>query len=310
MLTVIRRIAFIGVCLWLAMSPHNEGTAWAADEIYGPPESVENVVITHIDWAHTLDSATSRAAANDRQVIIEFYTDWCQWCKAMDESTFTNPGVMALSKRVVFARINAEVDTANARTFGIWRYPTCVLTNKGGQEVDRIVGYVPPVAFRQTMQDYLDGKGTPWDLEKRLKTSANDGALLYAIGDKYLERGQFDKARSQMEQVLSRDPNNTAGKTDDAMFAQARMYRLESKWYKAVEVLRRMLTKYPTTDRREEATAYIPWLYAQAGDTTEAVRYYRDFVKDFKNSSENGWAKEQIERLEPSSGAPPAGKTQ
>jgi thioredoxin-related protein len=53
------------------------------------------------------------AAMNEKPkpVFINFYTDWCVYCKKMDRQVFTNPAVIELINQNYYAvRFNAESD--------------------------------------------------------------------------------------------------------------------------------------------------------------------------------------------------------
>ncbi|MEW5701736.1 MAG: tetratricopeptide repeat protein [Candidatus Zixiibacteriota bacterium] len=263
-----------------------------------------DTVSTGISWFNSLAEAKPLADSSKRQVLLALYTDWCRWCRVMDESTFADPGVIDLEKRLVFVRVDAEIDTATARRFAVWAYPTMVLTNSEGQEVDRVVGYVPPAQFRQTIVDYLEGHGVLWDWEQRARDKPGDPSAAFAQGEIYMRRGDFAKARGQFDQVLTRDPKNSSGRADDALFAMGMMHRREESWYKAIEEFKQIAKKFSKSEWLEDAAIYIPWLYAQAGDTSEALRHYRAFLKDFKGSQEREWVEGRIRQLEPQPAEP------
>src|SRR5262245_9759624 len=61
-----------------------------------------------IVWQHSLDRALEQASANNGLVIIDVYTDWCGWCKRMDKDIYEAPVVVALGRRDVFLKFNAE----------------------------------------------------------------------------------------------------------------------------------------------------------------------------------------------------------
>lgn len=49
-----------------------------------------------VEWL-TFQEATelARTEANPKKIFIDVYTDWCGWCKRMDQDTFQNPQVAA-----------------------------------------------------------------------------------------------------------------------------------------------------------------------------------------------------------------------
>jgi thioredoxin-related protein len=96
------------------------------------------------------DATEASASARDRDtlVMMEFYTDWCSWCRRLEADTFTDPAVLALLREVVPIRVDAEGSGEElARQYGVDSYPTIVFVDGQGNEVDRILGYLPPAQF-------------------------------------------------------------------------------------------------------------------------------------------------------------------
>jgi thiol:disulfide interchange protein DsbD len=95
-----------------------------------------------------LDAALATAADTDRMVMVEFFTDWCVWCRRLEEVTFADPEVIAELERMVAIRLDAEGrGRAAASRYGVDRYPTVVFLDATGVEVDRILGFLPPERF-------------------------------------------------------------------------------------------------------------------------------------------------------------------
>jgi thioredoxin-like negative regulator of GroEL len=261
-------------------------------------KSVTPDSLTEIHWIRSYSRAVNAATSSSRHVIALFYTDWCPWCQRMLDSTFTDPRVIALQKRFLFAQINAELDTATAKRFKVSGYPTVILLEPSGNEVDRVRGYMQPEQFATTMVNSLEGIGTLWALQQKDREDRNNPKILYAIGQKYLSQGNIGDARSNLERVTNIDPDNQSGYSDSAQFALAVMFRNEREWYKAAEGFRKLLKDYPDSEMREDAQLYLGWLYSKAGDTKEALKSYDDFLDDYSGSSEKEWVENQISLIE------------
>lgn len=61
-----------------------------------------------VKWI-TLDEAMEKVKAQQKPVIIDFYTDWCGWCKTMMKTTYADPN-LALYINTYFypVKFNAE----------------------------------------------------------------------------------------------------------------------------------------------------------------------------------------------------------
>ncbi len=61
-----------------------------------------------IAWM-TWDEAIKANEKAPKKIFIDFYTDWCGWCKKMDQSTFMDPGVVEYVNKNFYAiKFNAE----------------------------------------------------------------------------------------------------------------------------------------------------------------------------------------------------------
>ncbi|HPK10067.1 MAG TPA: thioredoxin fold domain-containing protein [Saprospiraceae bacterium] len=61
-----------------------------------------------ITWI-SIDTASKIANKDQKMFFIDFYTDWCGWCKKMDKSTFEDPAVIDyMDKNFHNVKFNAE----------------------------------------------------------------------------------------------------------------------------------------------------------------------------------------------------------
>lgn len=63
---------------------------------------------TKIQWL-TIEQAMEANDKKEKKILIDMYTDWCGWCKVMDQKTFTNPKVIRYINENFYAvKFNAE----------------------------------------------------------------------------------------------------------------------------------------------------------------------------------------------------------
>ena len=61
-----------------------------------------------INWM-TLEEALEKSKTEKRKIFVDVMTDWCGWCKRMDETTFTDPAVAQyLNEHFYAVKFNAE----------------------------------------------------------------------------------------------------------------------------------------------------------------------------------------------------------
>ncbi|MFC2138199.1 thioredoxin family protein [Bacteroidota bacterium] len=61
-----------------------------------------------VKW-YTIEEAQELNKKEPKKFIIDVYTDWCGWCKKMDQTTFGNPAIAGyLNKYYYPVKFNAE----------------------------------------------------------------------------------------------------------------------------------------------------------------------------------------------------------
>ncbi len=61
-----------------------------------------------IQWM-TWEEAIKKSEKTPKKIFVDVYTDWCGWCKKMDQSTFADPQVVDyVNKNFYAVKFNAE----------------------------------------------------------------------------------------------------------------------------------------------------------------------------------------------------------
>ncbi len=258
------------------------------------------VVPKSINWVANFEEASRIAKSENKNMVLDFYTDWCKWCKKLDDSTFTDTSLIRFSMDFVFFKTNAEKDTALAERFKVNGYPTVILANPSGEEIDRVVGYANAPDFMQKIKEYLKGEGTLADLENKLKKDTTSTELWFKVGEKYQERRRFDEALLNFNKVVFLDPKDQTKKTSEALLNMAFIYRKLKNYPKAIEKFQEILKQYPKSEVSLEAEEYIPYTYATMGDTVKAITLFKNILKDHPDleSGEKDWVEKMINKLE------------
>ncbi len=98
-------------------------------------------IVFETDWAKALQ----RAQAENKPLLIDFYTDWCGWCKVQDTTTWEDLNVARFANNyLVPVKLDAEREGGEvAVRFRPTGYPTVVLydPNSSPQRAAYYVGY-------------------------------------------------------------------------------------------------------------------------------------------------------------------------
>lgn len=145
-----------------------------------------------IRWM-TIEEAMERSKTEKRKLFIDVYTQWCGWCKRMDQTTFTNRDVVKYinqhyypvkfdaeqEKEIVFRDKTYRFKRNGARGYhelaAEWlgnrlSYPTVVFLDENLNVIQPLSGYLEPLKL-ETILNYFgtdSHKTTPWETyEKR-----------------------------------------------------------------------------------------------------------------------------------------------
>ena len=141
-----------------------------------------------------LDAAVTAAAERDTLAFVEFKTEWCSWCRRLETETFTDREVRRELSSLVPIQLDAEADGAEAaRRFDIDSYPTMVFLDGSGDEVERIVGYLPADALLKEIRRIRTGD-TLFACLRELEQNPADADAIRRVVRGLLERSDPEGA--------------------------------------------------------------------------------------------------------------------
>ncbi len=111
-----------------------------------------------ITWYTDFDKAAAAAKKQAKPIMVDFYTDWCGWCKKLDNDTYTNSDVITASRKFICVKVDGDKKKDLVKKYSVNGYPTIVFLNSKSQEISRVVGYRGPSDFLKAMNDALKGK--------------------------------------------------------------------------------------------------------------------------------------------------------
>lgn len=94
-----------------------------------------------LSWEYNLGAALQKAKTAQKPVMVDFYTDWCGWCKKLDSDTYSNPNVGKLAKDFICVKVDADKYKDDAAKYQVEGYPTILFLNYEGGIDERVVGY-------------------------------------------------------------------------------------------------------------------------------------------------------------------------
>ena len=201
------------------------------------------------------------------------------------------------TNEMIFVKANAEKDdSTTAKMYNVSGYPTFVITEANGEEIDRIVGYMIAEDFLSTVKDYRNGIGTLDDLLAKAKDST-DRTLFFEIAEKYKYRGGSEEAMNWFGKVID------AGDAKDSLAANSRVatadMTIRNKDYdKALELFGAIEKDFAGSAHGETAILYSAYIYrSKINDTTKSITEYERFLKKYPESEDAEYVSKKIKEL-------------
>ena len=105
-----------------------------------------------LEWLTSFDQALQLAQQKSKPVMIDFYADWCGWCKRLDSDTYVHKDVVSKAGGFVSLKIDADVERELSSKYRIAGLPTILFLDHTGKEIHRVVGYRQADKFVEEME--------------------------------------------------------------------------------------------------------------------------------------------------------------
>ena len=122
-----------------------------------PVAAVTNHATVEVTWESDMPAALERARNEGKLVLVNFYADWCVWCKRLESTTLRDAKVASiLQNKMVPLSLNVEGDGKElSNEYQVDGLPTIIVLDAGGREIGRIPGYMPPDSFLKRVEDFI-----------------------------------------------------------------------------------------------------------------------------------------------------------
>jgi thioredoxin-related protein len=108
-----------------------------------------------LEWLTDVPAAMAKAKAENKIVLLDFTgSDWCGWCMKLKADVFSQPDFISFAKaNLVMVELDyprskpqddalKQANAALAKQYEVDGYPTLILLNGAGEQLDKTVGYL------------------------------------------------------------------------------------------------------------------------------------------------------------------------
>ncbi|HYR90185.1 MAG TPA: thioredoxin family protein [Terriglobia bacterium] len=235
-----------------------------------------------ITWERDYEKAIERARAEKKLIIADMFTDWCTLCKKMDAETFAEPQLIEkMADEYVWLKLNTETEEDGKRLqqeFAILTYPTILVLDAEGEEVDRVDRFLASPQFSETVESFVSSPDSLAALRKAVQEQANSVLARYALAEKLLNRNNYAKAASEFAKVIEIDPENREGKTDLSQYNVALCLASQQKYDEAIVQLDLLKTGFPGSGTIADAAVLRGQILHCCNKLNEAQAVLKEYV--------------------------------
>lgn len=98
------------------------------------------------------DEFVNKVENKDGIVVVDFFATWCGPCKMLSP-VFSSIGEEVKDKAQFF-KVDIDQSMELAQKFKVSTVPT-VIVFKNGEEMDRLVGFIPKASLKEKVESYL-----------------------------------------------------------------------------------------------------------------------------------------------------------
>ncbi len=131
----------------------------------------------------------------------------------MDNDTFSNEKIINFANdNLISLKIDAEKGSGpeQKEKYRVRGYPTIIILDNSGNELDRIIGYLPPDNFLKELNRIKNGTNTLSDLQLKYSENSNDIAIQLDLAKKYIDLNVKDSAKKYLDDIQSYHRSNNA----------------------------------------------------------------------------------------------------
>lgn len=219
--------------------------------------ALPSLAAQEITWQASLSQALQAARQGAKLVLVDVYTDWCHWCKVMEEKTYADSRVaQALRKDFVAVKVNPEKDQAFAKRYPVSAFPTTLFLDEEGMVIHRIEGFQAPEEFLSTLKEAQQRQVALRQAQEALAKDAKNIEANAVMARFFLQNQAPEKAQTHVDRILQADPEDKRKLQVDLLLSLGVAYGRARQFDKAIATLKRVVAHPAAQGQAREAEGW------------------------------------------------------
>jgi protein disulfide-isomerase len=241
--------------------------------------SVQNSSIAWFDGS--FDGALKVAQSSHKPLFVYWGARWCPPCNALKSHVFRDSGFVAATRQYVAVHIDGDSESAQnlAERLRVSGYPTLMILNSQGQEVQRLVTYESPTELTHELQaiaqDLDPIEGVVDNLIAKPESAKTVSAETWArvARHDWLNDDHWHDRAGELSKKLSKLAQLVPAKLQ----VESKLLELQAMALRAGDA-----EKHPLSDsERKETSEFVSGLLSKADEFSSYERIFAYSVDDF-----------------------------
>ena len=207
----------------------------------------------------------------------------------MDSDTYTDERIIEFAKNnLISIKIDAEKGDGPEQKikYRVRGYPTILVLDSLGNEMDRIVGYRPPEEFLKELIRIKNGENTLSDLRAKYEDNSGNISIQFNIARKYIDLNVPDSAKKYLDLVQKYYSENNQFVFQD-LFDLSQLYNRVGFPKIAIDILDQIIDL--DIDSSETAYFYGLLYKSKKDNKIDYLMEYADLTDDTSRKKQSYW---------------------
>lgn len=234
-------------------------------------------VESKIAWLTNYDEAVAESQKTGKPIMIDFWADWCTYCKALDRESYSDAEVAEACKAFVPLKLDGDHEGRPlAEKYFVQGFPTILFIDAEGKDYTRM-SYRPRDMFLESVKQTARNINEYNSAKKALASAPDDKVSLVKLSNSMAEMGQSEGA----ETVLAKAEKAGAEPSELSMsyIALGSQALMQKEIVKAKGLLKKAATYGKPVEVKIEATISYGIAQAQDGQIKEALATFEQAAK-------------------------------
>ncbi|MDO8494379.1 MAG: thioredoxin family protein [Deltaproteobacteria bacterium] len=254
-------------------------------------KATDQKTVSDLKWETNWDEAVAAAKKEKQNLLVEFGTSWCPYCKYIEERVFPKPAVRERLEKLTLLYLDGDKVATQPlmQKHDIAGFPTFILFDPAGKELTRF-NDINAASELVALLDHFKPEVTPAD--EVLLRPARYKEEAEALSSETLKKNLLQEAAAIIETRIA-DPNSLDEKTlrvtlDQHVDLLANIYQELGSWnkiapayLKAASLTETQIEQTGGIEKNSHLISTVAYFYRRGGKPENAIPFLKNAQQAF-----------------------------